>query len=450
VLLAIVGAQDGLLHAFDAGQFRYPGNDSACTVTLARGCYAGTTDGTRYGSGAEVWAWIPPSQLSQLKNNPKATRGYQPAANPGAEVDGSVNVADIYVPGSPSTFHTYAFASLGRRQPFVAAVDITDPLNPTVAWPSGDFSDVDYLGSELGPSVGLTTLNGGEWDVVFSSGLSSTPVNEFFYLIDARTGTLRKKVQLNVGGDVAQSTGFASYVSLIDADQNGLADRAYSVDTSGRIFKYDIFSNKTCMIASTGETVYAGMAFQVSGNAGAPVVQMYLGGAPNPDGTGTVQAGPYHLFAFKDPDPVGACTEANVVNGTTLLYKVPLAAGEKLWASPFLSSDGQSVQYATANTTSASVCASGTGSLITLTAGGDGNGQPAGGVPVSPPQLGGAPVGTIFAIDGHVLVNTINSSTGGAQLLVSSPGSSGGWNNSLGGGAALTSGSLKTMFWQEL
>src|SRR5581483_10150601 len=331
-------AQDGLLHAFDAGQFRY-GNDPSCTVFLNRGCFAGTTDAARYGSGSELWAWVPPSQLSQLKNNPEATRGYQPAANPQAEVDGSVNVEDIYVP-APSGFKTIAVASLGRRQPYVTAVDITNPIAPVPAWPNGDFSDVDFNGSELGPSIGLSYYSGGKWVVIFSSGLSSVASNEFFYVLDALTGTVLQKVQLNIGPDIAKSNGFASYVSMVDANQDGLADRAYSVDTLGRIFKYDFVSQTSCMVASTGEPVYAGMAFQVTGNPGAPVVTMFLGGAPNPDGTGPVQT-LYHLFSFKDVDTVGHCTEI----GAQLVYSVPLPSGQKLWAAPFLGSDGTTVQY---------------------------------------------------------------------------------------------------------
>ena len=34
--------------------------------------------------------------------------------------------------------------------------------------------------------------------------------------------------------------GFASYANLVDANQDGLVDRAYAVDTSGRIFKVDL------------------------------------------------------------------------------------------------------------------------------------------------------------------------------------------------------------------
>src|SRR5262249_41678397 len=86
--LAIVGAQDGMVHGFNAGSFRL-GNDPQCAVNLLRGCYATISGGPDYGDGTEVFSYVPPLLLSQLKNNHPSVRSYNPASNPPAEVDGS-------------------------------------------------------------------------------------------------------------------------------------------------------------------------------------------------------------------------------------------------------------------------------------------------------------------------------------------------------------------------
>ena len=91
------------------------------------------------------------------------------------------------------------------------------------------------------------------------------------------------------------------------------------------------------------------------------------------------------------------------------------------------------------------------GALLTLSVNGDGAGNPIGGVPAAPPPLAGSPVSSIFAFDGHVLVNTINGGTTGGQLMVSAPNNpSGAWNTALGAGAGSNPTSLTTLFWQEL
>ena len=458
--VAVVGAQDGMLHAFDAGQFRY-GNDASCNANLYRGCYAGATDAARYGTGDEKWAWVPPSQLSQLKNNHPLTRSYNSAANPQAEVDGSVSVDDIFVAGS-NTFKTVAFASLGRAQPYITAVDISG-TTPAALWAS-DFSDPGFNGTELSPSTGLTAIPtsgvAGTFALITTSGLSASLTNEYIYFINPLTGKIinpldgtndttggftKGKIQLNAGNsNAAYNTtayGFAGYPNLVDANQDGLIDRVYAVDTSGRVFKYDLTTRTKCVVAATGESVFSGMAVDVSGSSGAPVVRLYVGGGPNPDGTGsTTGGGPggvFRAFAFQDNDVVGVCT----AGGASTVYTKNLSAGEKVWAAPVVA--GTDVFYATAATTSVGICSSANGELLSLATTGDGVNPTF----TNPPQtIAGSSVSSFRIYDGHALVNTI----GGATTVL------GGitWNNApaSGGGSGSTGGAiatLKSLLWQE-
>ena len=458
--VALVGAQDGLLHAFDAGQFRY-GNDASCSANLYRGCYAGATDAARYGTGDEQWAWLPPSQLSQLKNNHPLTRNYNSAANPQAEVDGSVAVDDIFIAGSTPTFKTVAFASLGRAQPYITAVDISS-TTPAALWAS-DFSDSGFNGTELSPSTGLTAIPtsgvAGTFALVTTSGLSSSLTNDYLYFINPLTGKIinpangtddttsgytKGKIQLNAGNtNSAYNTtayGFAGYPNLVDADQDGLIDRIYAVDTSGRIFKYDLTTQKKCVVAATGESVFSGMAVNVTGSGGSPVVTLYLAGGPNPDGSGSTtgggSGGVFRTFAFEDSDLVGTCT----AQGASTVYTKNLSAGEKVWAAPVVA--GTDVFYATSTTTTVGICSSGDGELLGLSTTGDGVNPTS----VDPPQvIPGSSVSSFRIYDGHAIVNTVAGTTtvlGGVS-----------WNNAPAGGSGSTSSggiaTMKTLLWQE-
>ncbi|MEO6953303.1 MAG: hypothetical protein ABI321_16000 [Polyangia bacterium] len=442
---AIVGSQDGMLHAFDAGQFR-PTDDAAashdtCSASLLRGCFAGT-EANAYGTGKEVWAWIPPSQLSQLKNNEPYAKGYLPGSNPLAEVDGSVSVEDIWDPSIPGggSFRTMAYASLGTSQRYITAVDMSTDL-PKSVWAT-DFTDADFSGSNLSPSIGLMetpVAPGYAHQLVVSSGLNSAVEDEYVYFIDALSGAISKKVQLNVAPNAAQATGIAGYVSLVDADTDGMPDRVYTVDTAGRVFKVDTTTQKACLIASMGETNYSGLAVQLmqGSTLALPKVQIFVGGGSNPDGSGAV-ASNYHIFSYEDDDPVGTCSQGK----GTLVYKYTIADGSKVWAAPTV--NDTNVFFATAGAASQSVCATGTGSIITLGTTGTA------GVPAQTPTItaiAGAAISSMRVYDGHVLVNTIGGST---TVL-----GSGTWNNTptAGNGTSIGSGligAMRSLLWQEL
>jgi hypothetical protein len=408
---ALAGAQDGMIHAFDAGKFRW-GSSPDCTFTLERGCWAGATDLERYGTGDEVWAFIPPSQLPQIRNNhPKVRRTTNNL--PIAEVDGSISAEDIYVP-SVDAFRTVAFASTGRESPYITAIDVTSD-NAQPLW-ANDWTDPDYYGTDLSPSVALVGLSGGKFVTVVTSGLAAgKTIDNYLYVIDAATGVTITKNRLNPGTGQPQAQGIAGYPNLVDANQDGVVDRAYAVDTLGRVYKYDFTTGISCVIARAGETVYSSMATLVAQRNGNPVVWVYFGGGPNPDGTGTV-ADRYSLFAFRDENPIGSCSTA------ALEYQKTLPPGQRNWSAPSISDD--IAFFATAGSPSLGVCESSRGALWALPTMDDGKGN-AVGTPVSP--LDGSPVSGIRVYDGHVFVNTVSNQT----TIVGKAG----WNNPAPGGS---------------
>lgn len=144
----LVGANDGMLHAFDAG-------------TAQTGSTPDITGNFPYsnGSGTELWAFVPPDMLPRLKDLLDAHQ-YM--------VDGSVMLRDVWVDGTAATdgtntppapgaadgtkqkseFHTVAI--FGRRSGGnqYSALDVTDPTKPTFLWnfPQTGSDDARYMG----------------------------------------------------------------------------------------------------------------------------------------------------------------------------------------------------------------------------------------------------------------------------------------------------------------
>ncbi len=143
----LVGANDGLLHAFDAGSAQ-----TSQKPDLTGNYPYGN------GSGAELWAFLPPDLLPRLKDLLSAHQ-YM--------VDGSVMLRDVWVDGSDATdgahtppapsgadgtkqadeFHTVAI--FGRRAGGnqYSALDVTNPLQPTLLWnfPQGGSDDARFI-----------------------------------------------------------------------------------------------------------------------------------------------------------------------------------------------------------------------------------------------------------------------------------------------------------------
>ncbi len=104
----LVGANDGMLHAF----------------------YAGAADGS-YVPGTEVWAFIPPDLLPRLK---LAMFGHQYL------VDGSTMVRDVWVDQNKdgrkqeSEYHTVAVVTERSGGHSFTALDVSDPAAPRFLW----------------------------------------------------------------------------------------------------------------------------------------------------------------------------------------------------------------------------------------------------------------------------------------------------------------------------
>jgi type IV pilus assembly protein PilY1 len=97
--VALVGANDGMLHAFNAG-FYNVANQAFATSLNTTGCGTGSSGSTNnYALGEEIWAYVPQNlipQLTWLTKDPPATNGYTHVYY----VDGTPRVFDVNLPSA--------------------------------------------------------------------------------------------------------------------------------------------------------------------------------------------------------------------------------------------------------------------------------------------------------------------------------------------------------------
>ncbi|MSP62050.1 MAG: hypothetical protein EXR72_17300 [Myxococcales bacterium] len=416
--IAVVGAADGMLHAFRLGEFRI-GDDAGTASVEKRGYFAKVGGQRDYGAGTEAWAWVPPAQLDKLKNNLPSARvaAYQSGSNPRASVDGALGVADAYVGGAVKTV---LLGGQGANHPYLSALDVTDPGIPRGLW-AADWTDVDFNGTFATPSMGPVKMAAGRvWAAASTSGLAESPGDLYLYRIDLTTGVTLQKTKLNIGAFAAPAYGSVDSPVMIDSDLDGVIDRIYLADTSGRVLKVDTASNRVCLLADIGESVFAPIAVSSSDHA----VRIYVAGGDHPE-IEDPAAQSYHLVALEDRDAGSACSPA------TQLFRASLPSGHRAWARPTIG--GDNVYVTTSTSERQSICSPGPEKGVIL-----GFGLNGASLFRAVAIQGGDAVGGLRSYDGHLFVNSLDGST----TMVGAPA----WNNDLAGVTRVT---LPTVGWSE-
>lgn len=211
--MVYVGANDGMLHAFDAD------------------------------SGDEVFAFVPSAVFSNLHK--LTARGYG-SANHQFYVDGSPVIADAYI---DNKWRTVLIGTLGAGGKGIFALDITDVGkqggSPKLLWEFGE-EKLASNAAKLGYSFAQPTvarLHNGKWAVVTGNGYSavgSTNGKAALLIIDLATGNLTKS--LEVSGDEGIANGLST-PRLQDVNGDGIADFAYAGDLQGNIWRFDLAPN---------------------------------------------------------------------------------------------------------------------------------------------------------------------------------------------------------------
>lgn len=344
------GARDGMLHAFYAGDFRHP-DSGDCPDGNNRGCFLNEN----YGTGEELWAFIPANLIPRLKNN--VLQG-----DDQAYVDASPALADVYTGGQ---WRTVLLAAQGNGGDTIFCLDVTDPEDPKFLW---EFADPDLFRSRSSPSVGKIgrILVNGEavWVAFFVSGKTyNAALYPSIYLINVADGSVVKRVMLDA--DASGVGGVPSgQPSIVDSDGNGYIDRLYIGTDKGFLYKVNIpddpdvvkFEFSNCVINgdftdSNEPASSVAIDQRYHPIYGTPVVIVDNGvdadGAINYDikilfGTGDspyfdedIDMGNtrYHFFAYRDQAKKGVCDNSKVF----LDWFLELAEGHRIFSSAFAS-----------------------------------------------------------------------------------------------------------------
>lgn len=245
-----------------APNFRYPdGLESIAYSTFvttnknrAKMIYVGANDGMLHGfdaeTGVEEMAFVPGAlygKLAALKSRDYSHRYY---------VDGSPTVGDAFV---GSAWRTMLVSGLNRGGQSIFALDVTDPTafseNATnaaklVRWEFSDRNDADLGYTYSRPAI--VRLHNGRWAAIFGNGYNNTEAdgrasatgNAVLFIVDLADGTLIKKLDTGVGTAQdpkreSRPNGLAT-PAPVDLDGDRIVDAVYAGDFFGNLWKFDL------------------------------------------------------------------------------------------------------------------------------------------------------------------------------------------------------------------
>lgn len=201
--LIVVGANDGMLHGFDAS----------------------ISDTPNLNGGKELFAYVPDSVISNLTalTEPNYSHRYY--------VDGTPRVSDVWL-GDATGWKTMVVGSTGAGGKSIFALDITNPGSMTssnVMW--------EFRHPKMGYTIGqpaLVALPNGKFAVIVSSGYHDTATTDgTIWILDAANGSVIDTFTL-------PTTGGLGAPLAADTDYDLAADRIYVGDTLGNLWRLDL------------------------------------------------------------------------------------------------------------------------------------------------------------------------------------------------------------------
>jgi type IV pilus assembly protein PilY1 len=247
----LVGSNDGMLHAFLSGSW------------VSGPAFSAEYD---FGTGEELWAFIPPDLLPKLTNYMLDTRHE-------LYVDGTPMVRDVWVDGSGASatvdhikdsdeYHTVAVTGEREGGRYFFALDVTRPdLAPTFLWsfPHPGTTEALAMGeswNDLGPNsppigpiaeedaAGPLTVGGlkakERYVVAFGGGFDPAYLRgRSIHVVDVWTGTQLYKLDRTFAPSLFP---VAAPVSMLDTDSDGLFDSAVVGDTGGQVWTLSLMN----------------------------------------------------------------------------------------------------------------------------------------------------------------------------------------------------------------
>lgn len=322
--------------------------------------YAGANDGMFHAfddtTGKELWAFIPPSLLPQLKDFE------------------TTNTLQIFADGSPKAYIeknssgtiTKAIIIFGLRRggDRYIALDVTNPDSPSLLWEIAPSTSLPLLGHEVTTGFGrlgqtwstpvIKQVADGEGKkaiAFFAGGYdlcndpnmscgSSDQKGNAVYAVDVNTGS--KLWEFSKANDSRMTFSIPSDIGAFDINGDNKIDRLYVGDMGGQLWRFDI-GNLNNTASWTGKVIFR--ANQSSGDkrkifyspdvspaSGYQWVFIGTGDRENPkQETGTVSFPTWNrLYAIKDNNPSSPLTELSLVDVTSDILQKPNPTNEDI------------------------------------------------------------------------------------------------------------------------
>ncbi|MBK7954951.1 MAG: hypothetical protein IPK02_13890 [Candidatus Accumulibacter sp.] len=216
--MVYVGANDGMLHAFEAD------------------------------TGKEAWAYVPAlvfSRLYQLAD--KSYAGRHLFTVDGTPVMGDIcadSAANCASASNPDRWKTILVGGLNAGGRGYYALDVSNPATPKALW---EFRN-DNLGYTYGNPV-ISKLKDGTWVVIVASGYNNVNPGDGkgrLFILNANTGELMTSINadgtiVTAAGDATTPSGLARITAWANfPDVNNTAERVYGGDLQGNLWRFDI------------------------------------------------------------------------------------------------------------------------------------------------------------------------------------------------------------------
>jgi type IV pilus assembly protein PilY1 len=215
--VAYVGANDGMLHAFEAA------------------------------TGKELFAYVPHALFNGPNNTPEedglAALGKTSYVHH-AYVDSTPVVFDVNFGGGDADWHSLLIGGLGKGGKSYYAIDVTNPASLSSESALASAVKWEFTHKDLGYSYGkpLVVKAGGKWLVILTSGYNNQDGNGYFFILDAATGELLNKIG-PVGGNIGSASnqvGMAHVTAFVKDRRDFTADAAYAGDLMGNVWRLDL------------------------------------------------------------------------------------------------------------------------------------------------------------------------------------------------------------------
>ena len=285
-----VGANDGMLHGFDA-------------VT-----------------GVERLAYVPGAvygRLGRLTDTTYSHRYY---------VDGTPTVGDVYVGGS---WRTMLVGSLRGGGQGIFALDVTDPSAMTesnaaqiVKWEFSDANDLDMGYSYSQPVI--VRLADGRWAAVFGNGYNNTESDgrvsttgaAVLYVVDMADGSLIRKITTGVGTAqdptaTSRPNGLAT-TAPADVNVDSMVDFVYAGDLFGNLWRFDVSSTSPASwaVSNGGQPLFVARSSGASPQPQPITVRPVVGRHPTVANSYMVYFGTGKYFEQGDNAVTGQVTQS--------------------------------------------------------------------------------------------------------------------------------------------